>query len=398
MAMYQRRIGLLVVGLFACASPAAAALPAATLEIQGDPLQPANAPVLLELVVRNTGTTPISYWCAGPGDYPDARDFAAIVFSARPRGPLIPTDLSNGQSDEAAGKAFEVVPGRTIRFPVAMPPLPPGEYDIKVACGFDGRMQGRIMKVVTWPAMRSASALHLSVRDDKQLIAVRDVSIVAKVREHDPFARHVASTWPRLSVRRELEKDLAGDDIVAADRAADGLWGDGAPAANDGPLVARVILKHLDPPKDGACDTGLMSKLMRREGDKPVESGEVRDAVAKLALARGDGRVHDGATEALGLGRGSVSNETVQTVLARLQGVTPPPSDSPYLDALLGLARSADPAERKVAYRRLADFQGDRAAVDAARAGLLDDDAECRREASETYTRLNRLPQPPVSP
>lgn len=353
-------------------------------------MQPANAPVLLELVVRNTGPVPLSYWCGGPGDYPDATEFIATI--SRTDRPSIPgkSPLSNGQQPDGPGRAFVIAPGRTIRFPAAVRPLlPPGEYDVAVACAPVGRMQDGVVKVVTWPAMTSAKAFHVSVRDDAQLLAGRDQNIVAKVRAHDPFARHVATTWPRRPVRAALIKDLTGDDIVAADRAADGLWGDLAPASVDGPLVAEVILKHLQPPKDGTCDIGLMSKLMQRAEDKPAKSLEVRDALAKLALARPDGPVRDRATAALGLHGASVPNELVQAAMAGAAAAPPSPENA-FLRVLLGLARSADAGERKIAYRRLADFPDDPAALHAVRAGVLDDDAECRKQAEATLTLITR--------
>ncbi|HEY2584794.1 MAG TPA: hypothetical protein VGI81_03390 [Tepidisphaeraceae bacterium] len=363
-----------------------AGAPAATLEIQGDPVQPANAPVLLELAVRNTGPAPISYWCAGPGDYPDATDFIATI--SRTDRPGIPgrSPLSNGQQPDGLGRAVQIAPGRTLRFPAAVRPLlPPGEYDIAVACDRAGRMQDGVVKVVTWPAMQSARAFHLSVREDPQLLAARDASIVAKVRDHDPFARHVSSTWPRRPVREALIKDLTGDDVVAAGRAAEGLWGDGLPPGIDLPLIARVILKHLDPPKDGTCDIGLMTKLIRAGDPMGVGAAPVRDAVAKLATARIDGPVHERAMAALDL-----FNRTPPSLTVRPAGDSMREGGSDFLAALIGLSRSADPGERKIAYRRLADFPGEPAAIGAVRGGLLDDDADCRKQAQATLALIER--------
>jgi hypothetical protein len=372
-------------------APACAGGPAGALEVRGEAVQPANAPVLLELVVRNTGPAPIIYWCAGPGEYPDGAEFTAAIRRTDLRSVPGRSELSNGQHPDGAGRAYEIAPGRALRFPAAVrPPLPPGEYDISVECAAAGTMHDGAVRFVTWPAMRSANAFHVTVRDDPKLLAARDARIVAQVREHDPFARHVASTWPRLPVREELVKDLTGDDIVAADRAADGLWGDRAPAGIDGPLVAKVILKHLQPPKDGTCDIGLMSKLMQREGGISRESPQVREAIGKLALARPDGPVRDCATAALGLHGTSVPNERVAAWLAPGHKLPPPPPDNAFLNTILGLARSADAAERRVAYRRLVDFPGNPAAIQAARAGLLDKDAEARKQAGTTLAHITR--------
>jgi hypothetical protein len=362
--------------------------PSATLEVHGDAVQPAGAPVLLELVVRNTGPVPISYWCGGPGDYPDAAEF--VVTISRTDRPSLPgrSPLSNGQESNGAGRAFTVAPGRTLRFPAAVQPLlPAGEYDVAVECEADGRMHHGAVEAVTWPAMRSANVFHVTVRADDRLLAARDANVVAKVRAHDAFARHVSSTWPRIPVRAELVKDLTGDDIIAADRAADGLWGDRAPPGADGPLVARVILKHLAPPKDGTCDIGLMSKLLH-PSTATKESPELLAAIAKLALARADGPVRDRATAALGLRGTSVPYETVKAALAAQRAAATPVPNAAYLNALLGLARSEDAAERRIAYRGLADFKGNPAALTAARAGLLDADAECRRQAEATLASI----------
>ena len=60
--------------------------PRASLEVHGEPEQPAGAPIILLLTAKNSGKVPIIYWCGGPGEYPDASDYSTQV--KRAAGPF----------------------------------------------------------------------------------------------------------------------------------------------------------------------------------------------------------------------------------------------------------------------------------------------------------------------
>jgi hypothetical protein len=376
--MFHWRIAGVLIGLATCVSVAASPTPVASLTIQGDPVQSVGAPVVLNLLIRNTGAARMSYWCCGPGEYPDASDFVAMVARVGDQGLPQRIVLTNGQQPGASGRAMEVGPRRSVEFPVTIGLLLPGSYRITV---FGARIDSA--SVVTWPATSTKKAFEVEVRHDNDLAASRDAQIIKRVRANDPFARYLAATWPRRAVREALVADVTGDDVVAADRAADGLWGDAEPAMVDGPLVARLILKHLQPPPDG-CDIGLMTKLTR--GSKPLESDDLKYAMAELAFSRPDGSIRQSAAAALARPNEPTVFGAHPTVdLAHVTNTKADQlkrHDSALLGAMLELARSADVHERKLAYRALAEFPASQAALDTIRTGLMDPDPGCQNVAN----------------
>lgn len=386
--MHRWRIACAVMGLLVwiCAAHAAEPAPTATLTLSGEAVQPAGAPVVLQLLIHNTGTSRISYWCSGPGEYPDAADYTATVTRADVKGEKIP--LTNGQNPAADGQLRDVASGRSVRFPATLGILAPGAYQIVIESA--AQVSGP-RSIITWPATRSTNIFRLEVRHDNDLAAARDAQIIARVRANDPFARFVAARWRSRVVREALVADLKGDDIVAADRAADGLWGDADPAKVDGPLVASVILKHLKPPP-GECDVGLMTRLTR--GSAPLDSDAVKAAMSKLLVARPEGIVRQATAAAL-----DRSAETpASTKLFQL-----PHADSDFdtsdeaqrrrhdaalLGAMLELARSEDVHERKLAYAALADFPSSQAAIEALHVGQQDPDGLCQSIAGHSLNLI----------
>jgi hypothetical protein len=345
------------------------------LTIVGDAVQPAGVPVILQLLIHNTGAARMSYWCSGPGEYPDAADYTATLMG--PEGPVEKIPLANGQHSESDGRSMDVAPGRSIQFPATLGILAPGAYQILI----EGVPRfGGPRSVMTWPAVRSSGFFHLEVRHENDLAAARDAQIVARVRADDPFCRFVAAKWPRRGVRDALVADLTGDDIVAADRAADGLWGDADPAKVDGPLVASVILKHLKPPA-GECDIGLMTRLT--SGSEALDSEPVKAAMAKLVLARSEGIVRRAAASAL-----DRPADTVVTAnrlrLPDANGVNSSEAaqrrrhDAAMLDAMLELARSQDVHERRLAYAALGDLPSSPTVIEALHLGQHDSDGQCQ--------------------
>jgi hypothetical protein len=377
--MAHLRIAGVVIGLAACISVAASSpRPTASLTIEGDEIQPAAAPVVLKLRVRNTGAARMSYWCSGPGEYPDASDYVATVERVDEAEPPQAIIFTNGQKPGGDGLAMDLRPNRSLTFPVTLGLLAPGRYRITVT-GAGSRSNN----VLIWPETVSERAFRFEVRHDNELSAARDAEMIARVRANDPFARYLSATWPRRAVRDALVADVTGDDVVAADRAADGLWGDAEPAKVDGPLVARAILKHLKPPPDG-CDIGLMTRLTRVS--QPVESDELKTAMTKLILARPEGSIRQAAAASLDHVSAKVATKLLELANAGALPITDADQrarhDAALLGAMLELARSADRHERKLAYRALVDFPSNQAALDTLRAGLMDPDPECQSVAN----------------
>lgn len=386
--MDRWRIACAVMGWLACvfAAQAAERAPSASLSITGDAQQPAGAPVILQLRVQNTGSVRMSYWCSGPGEYPDAADYVATV--GGPHASLQKVSLSNGQRIEADGREIDVAPGQSIQFPVTLGMLAPGAYQVSVQ---GSAITSGPLGQITWPAMQSASPFQLEVRHDNNLAAARDATIVAGVRADNSFARFVASNWRTRAIRESLSADLLSDDIVAADRAADGLWGRNDPSRVDGPLLAEAIQKHLKTPP-GECDVGLMARLT--SGFGASDSPPVKAALTQLVLARPEGVVRREAAAALDRQLEPAANAK------RLELARPDPGlqltdevqrrrhDAAMLAAMLELVRSEDVHERKLAYEALADFANKPEAARAIEAGLGDPDRDCQAAARKAWSSI----------
>ena len=349
--------------------------PSASLEVSADPVQPADAPVLLVLTIRNTGKTSISYWWGGPADYPDASSFVAVLTHEGNLHAVWTVALANGQDSSGAGRARELNPGESVMFPAALPPLPVGSYRIRVQ-GAPQNNSGDAA-LVTWPATRSDPELKLEVRVDVALAAARDDGLIAHVRGGDSFAQHVAAVWPRALVRDALLRDLMSDNVFGAERALDGLW-PGDADKKDASLVARALTRHVKAP-DGRYDFALVDRLLQIAGR--FDSAEVRDAAAQVLAARPRGRVHEAAVKAL---------DAIRVAHGRAPAPvspTPLPRDPATVDALLKIIGSADPHERELAYLAMGDYLDDPRAMTAVRAGIHDPDAKVQAAARAALGR-----------
>jgi hypothetical protein len=233
--------------------------PRASLEVHGEPEQPAEAPVILLLTVRNTGKVPIIYWCGAPGEYPDASDYSAYLRHVGDRSSEAAVPLSDGQYTGTSASSRQIAPGKSLTFPAALPPLHVGAYLIWVEGEAEGRHENDHLKVVQWPATLTGRDFTLRIRADAALAAHRDELMIKRVRANDHFAHFLSRKYPRKAVREALVKDLDGADAVVADRAADGLW-TATEDAGDGAIIAAAIVHHLNPANDEP-DTGLMNKL-----------------------------------------------------------------------------------------------------------------------------------------
>jgi hypothetical protein len=393
---FRFHVCAVIASLFWASSAFAAGEVSSTLlEVTADAVQPAGAPVLLVLIVRNTGKSPLRYWWSGPSDCPDARDFKARV-TYQGRGITAQMDLSNGQTADASGRTREILPGRFVRFSAAMRPMPPGAYTIDVLREEDWR---------NWPTMKAAAAIAVQVSADPDLIAARDSHIIARVRANDPFAQYVAASWPRKVVKDALVEDLKGNNVVAADRAAEGLWFGAEPPPEDGAIVADAIIHHLKASTDG-CDLGLMDKLLKTGSQPP--SNDVRMAASRLTTAREDGHVRSAAVATL-----NVPARPVKEVWIPHQPQPPVPNGGRGTDlvqvarhdAMLKQAQSNDPSDREFACRSLSDFPESLAAVEVLRTAVHDPDINVRMAAIASLDRIagfrelrNELPFPATRP
>jgi hypothetical protein len=350
-------------------------------------VQPAGAPVLFTLTVHNTGREPISFWWSRPGGYPDANDFFAVISRRGELQSFLPIPLSNGQT-WGAGHARDVPAGHSVSFPAVLTPLPAGAYSISVKGQPDGRMENGVVRFITWPALLSEKLIGVEIRDDEKLLAARDAQVLAKVRANDPLAKFIASRWPRKPIRDALIEDLMGENIVQADRAAEGLWGDNAAPAEDAPIIARAILKHLKPP-EGVCDVGLMEKLLR--GTYRPDSVELRHALVRLAAVRPGTRSRELAMSMFVLPDRPpapiIIYDTDFFPVRANHRVQRTRGDVATLDAILALATSPDASERKTAFGLIEDYVDEPRAVRAIQVGLTDTDAWVKSAALEAFEK-----------
>ena len=367
---------LLTLGSFASADLA----PSAMLTVTAPAVQPAGSPVILNLQVYNNGFNSIGYWCGGPGDYPDAQDFIAIVATKNgPQTTRSEVKLANGQQHTGPeGRTRWIVPGQLMRVPAALPPMEVGTYEIDVRCEADGPRQDDVIRKVIWPAMHALKPLRIEVRDDRQLADQRDHEVIAGVRSASAFSNFLAATYPRPAVKNALAEDLMSPNPITVERALDGLWlGDPVEEA-DVPLVAKAIQQHLKPPDD-SVDYAMMERLIRSLGHN--RSTTAIEAVAKAAAAR-TGRVHDIAVA-------SLAKMRYPTSIARRPTPLPPEQyDQNAIRALIKLSRSMGAPERKLAFALLAEYPKSPEAAAAIRYGTTDPDPQVQEVARQSLNHI----------
>ena len=369
---------LAVVGLLRWCAPARGEEPgpAASLSAAADPVQPAHRPVLICLTVHNTGKVPLQFWWSGWADYPDAALFSVEAKSVDGRIEVRSLRLLNRpESDVGAVRTRQVLPGKSITFPAAFIGLPPRKYTLR----FFGDARNDLAS--SWPATYTTDDLVVDIRDDDKTAASCDQKMLARVRADDGFAQFISANYPSKAVRAALLKDLAGDDVIAAERAMDGLWPDDPPDFDAG-IVIDVLERHLAGPA-GADDFAFTDRLLAAaEKYNTLESEAI---VAKLAAGRPAGRVRDNALSAL--------EKIERARISANAGILPPspaPRDPAVINALLKLVTSLDPETRRTAYIALGSFPDDPAAVAALRAGLNDPDPSVQSKVRQVLEIVQR--------
>lgn len=283
---------------------AVAGEPSATLLVTAEKVQPAGQPILLMLTILNTGSVPIGYWWGGPGDYPDAKDFRVAIeptAGATTNPPLRNgiIILRNGQNSSGAGRTRLISPGHSVVLPAAIASPSAGSYRIWIGSSPDSN----------WPWMRAAHPLNVDLRDDAKLASARQQELLARVRNNDHFAQFVARAFPTSTLTESLQKDLEGNDIIAAERAMDGLWEEDTSPQDAADAVAKAIAAHVKPPSD-AFDFALMDRLLGMASH--YNTAVIQQSVARAAASRTEGRVHEVALRVLDRLQGSGSRPLPQ--------------------------------------------------------------------------------------
>ena len=375
------------IGLLMALSCAAAPLPSASLEIAGDPVQPADSPILLTLTVHNTGRVPISYWWTGPGDYPDADAFSAFVSGDGTAGIPLAMELVNGQYREGSGRRRDVPAGQSITFPVAMTSQPPGKYKIEIWGEADGRRVNGALKVMSWPPTHSVKPISVEVREGAGPEHHRDEVVLAGVRANDAFYQYVSAMWPRVAVRKSLLTDLIGGNIVAADRAAEGLFAGGPVPPLDEAILAEGIIAHLNRPAD-VTDDGLMDKLLWAA--REARSAPVTNALVRLMKSRKNEHTYNDVLAVLA--RRVAAPKTGYDIGAFHVGPENTSPDPGALEGYLALASTSDPHARTVAFEALGNYPESAEARKALLVGQTDANAVARAAAINALSRIYTAP------
>jgi HEAT repeat protein len=376
---------LMIAYLVGFAAPIAAGgtVPSATLSIAAEHIQPTDMPIVIILTIKNTGPVPIAYWCGGPGEYPDAKDYCAKLRSidGAESGSNV-MRLFNGQQSDGAGRLHPIAAGEVARMPAVLEPLPIGKYQVIAGCRAYGHVEHSTLRTIEWPAQLTVQPVEIEIRDDPTLRDQRDKQLLSSVRAADPFSHWVAADYPRRAVHAALSEDLMSPNVIVAERAMDGLWGAGAPSETDAPLVLKAIQTHLKPPADG-IDYGMMGRLLSAASHDP--SPAAQEMVVKATAARPDGKVHELAVRTLEKMRSPVT--------ARRWPPTPPPQDQYDQDAITALIKllgSQSVSERQLACRLLAAYPKSPQAADALVAAAKDVDPSVRSAAHDALAAFIR--------
>jgi hypothetical protein len=368
---------------FTVSIAAAGTAPSATLSIAAESIQPSGVPIVITLTIKNTGPVPIAYWCGGPGEYPDAKDYCAKLRSidGAESGSNV-MRLFNGQQSDGAGRIHPIAVGEVAQMPAVLEALPIGKYQVIAGCRAYGHFEDNTLRKVEWPAQLTVQPVEIEIRDDGALRDQRDQQLLSRVRAADPFSHWLAATYPRPAVHTALSEDLMSANVIVAERAMDGLWGANAPSETDAPLVLKAIQTHLKPPPDG-IDYAMMGRLLSAASHNP--SPDAQELVMKATAARPDGRVHELAVRTL---------EKMRFPEApRRRPPTPPPPeqyDQDAIAALIKLSQSQSANERQLAYLLLTNYPKSTQAVEAIKAGTHDLNPSARASARDALIALTR--------
>lgn len=371
--------------------------PIASLSVAVDGPLLANFPVQLKLTIKNHGEIPMSYWCAGPGDYPSAYPFAATITDATGTTRKVP--LHNGQGMEGSGTDYEITDTQSL--PAAFDPLPPGTYRLRVLwipryfCAGDPETGRRAAAEVLTKLhgddelSKGLSALGsrpfiIRVEENPAAVVAAEKQLLARA-ENDPFARHVAESYGiSPDVTRWLRQLLGGP-----------LWGLEAASRLQGvirlppggaEILKHAAIKHCRPPVDEANANLLreISLVARNVGsDEALEvvaiivSADVGPYASKMAFCDLT-QFRQKKVEDVLLALAAKKGTPVYWDAVRELGIRGNPAAlAPLLEAL----KDNDPARRADAAFALGGLKHIPAAHDALVAALNDSDPRVRERA-----------------
>jgi len=314
----------------------------------------------------------------GPGHYPDAGIFTAIVTDAR--GTTRRLRLGNGQFIMGSGVDCPIRDSH--KLPAAMDPLPAGVYTVKVSGISDGFVDQNNRVVGTWPAM-SAEPITIDVREDANARINAEKRLIARSKS-EPFAKYVAETYGIAPiVSRWLEQLLDDNPKVALQSVGDLQYCRRLPLSGD-EILKQAAAKHIKP-ESGKPDKDLLRyiSLIARN----IHSDAALDASIIIATADVDIYARECAVSDLR----EFSQKKAEIVLGTLATNKKSPvywtaiaglayrNNPTAIEPLLGVITDKDPARRAFAVKALAAFRDRPVVRTALTIASKDSDAFVRR-------------------
>jgi RNA polymerase sigma-70 factor (ECF subfamily) len=239
--------------------------PVLKYEIAADATQPFGAPVLLKIIMTNTGQEPLRYW-QGLGDYLPVGDRKAWVTDAG--GKTREVALSNGQGVGGSGSRKSLAVGASVVIPAALDPLPKGSYLIE----YDG------------------GSARVTIKDDAELLKTREQDLLTRVGKNDSFAQYVVTAYLTRALFEECVRKLSAPEDETALPFALTLYRVRQLPEGSVPVLAEAIDKQLTPQWTRQRRGGTLALLTALAGQ--IGSDEALELVVKTAhseLSEGSG-------------------------------------------------------------------------------------------------------------
>ena len=338
-------------------------------QIHAEATQPSGSPVLLKLIMTNTGNESLSSWRGGPGNYPPLVGFRASVTDAVEIARIMV--LSNGASNGGSGLNVLLDTGDSVVIPAMMAPLPKGKYFIQIA----------------------GANVNVHVEDDPELLKKREEEIITRIRNGEPFAQHVAATHLTKSLRDRLLQDLSADDRKTALQAATTLNRVEKLSADSVPMLKKAI------------DKQLTLELSRRDRNTSVliflasiagriGSEDALEPVLTLVRSELGG---DGVVAVLGMFHQDRAVKELRQILEATDAtkcfeaarVLAKRNDSSAMDVLIAIAQDPKSRDRGDACTILAGLPHDPRAEPAIKSRLTDSDRSVREQAERAIFSTN---------
>ena len=362
---------------------------------------PAGVPTVLHVHFTNTSTVTLRYRCYEVHAWPPACLTARLT-----RGGVVrEVGLGNGQDtawpldadDDGGGDSpvFAIRSGQSSTFPVLLPPLDAGEYEIEIRGHpyVSGREGGPT--VVDWPGVQTREIVRLTVRADQQAARAKNDELLKRIQQGEVLAFHIATLSRNSERAQALVPFVLNIDPRVALKAAEALRKLEPLPADAGDVVAGALIRWSYSTEDGAWQ--VRDQLGHVASS--IGSNLLLGTCAQLARAEKSQRLHFVQVVA------RFPQERATQVLREFMGEADPTIRDTLLHCLadrkdgearcLLLADLRDPActESRRAYHILALASyapDDREAVEAIQAGTGDPDELVRRMAEGVLSRLRR--------